>query len=125
MKWLLMRWSNQMLLLLIRSHMLLLTQRLRLIRPSPLCTLMDDSMEDPLTGRCLLGMLTMWRIDYGREKYFFRCFYQTAGDPSYLYNFPFTLDHTKIVGANSAIQNYRKNPNRLKFQTNNISGNFT
>lgn len=69
MRWLLMRWSSHMLLLLIRSHLLLLTQRLWLLRTNRLCTLIEDSLKDPLTSRCLLSMLTMWRTDYGMERY--------------------------------------------------------
>lgn len=56
-------------LLLIWSHLLLLTQRLQLLRPSPLCTLTEDSLEDPFTGRCLLSIQTMWHYDYGKERY--------------------------------------------------------
>ncbi|CAL5186781.1 unnamed protein product [Lathyrus oleraceus] len=39
-----------MVVLLIRSHLLLLAQRLQLLRLSPLCILSEDSLEDPLIG---------------------------------------------------------------------------
>lgn len=58
-----------LLLLLIRSHLLLLTCRLQLLRTSLICTLMEDSMEDTFTDQCLPSMLTMWHYDYGKERY--------------------------------------------------------
>lgn len=38
--------------MLIRSHMLLLTQRSQLFQSSRLCTLMEDSWKDPLIRQC-------------------------------------------------------------------------
>lgn len=32
----------------------------------PLCTMMEDSLEDSLTDRYLLSMLTMWCYDYDK-----------------------------------------------------------
>lgn len=55
--------------LLIQFHLLPLTQRLQLLRLSPLFTLMEDFLEDPLTSQCLPSMLTMRRYNYGRETY--------------------------------------------------------
>ncbi|CAL5206006.1 unnamed protein product [Lathyrus oleraceus] len=34
----------------------------------PYVHMMEDFLEDPLIGRCLRSMLTMWHIDYGRER---------------------------------------------------------
>lgn len=126
MRWLLMRWqirwssqmsllqmtwSSQMSLLLILSHLLLLTQRLWLLWQSHFYPLMEDFREDPLIGRCLSSMLTMYeaplKYTYALIKNWVRdiliCFYPIISDPLFIQLCIYFGPH-KIVDAITTIQ---------------------